>query len=273
MISAVIFDFDGIIVDSEKLHWAAFNKVLEPLGKAISWPEYVVTFIGFDDRDAFRHAFPELNSNPPRPSLRSVHPSRGGESPPPEGCPPVSAEAFGEGRKGGEGRLDLNKLIEKKAAAFQELLESDGAAALPGSVALIKHLSGKIPIAICSGALRADIFPILGKLGIEKAFDTIVTADDTHISKPDPAPYKLAMERLAVAASGGRGITRRPAATTEAGFALAIEDTPAGIASAKGAGLKVLSVTNSYAPEFLTQADAVIASLEGLTLEKLNSLL
>jgi HAD superfamily hydrolase (TIGR01509 family) len=244
MISAVIFDFDGIIVDSEKLHWAAFNMVLEPFGKAISWPEYVETFIGFDDRDTFRTAFPELNSNPPRPSLRSVHPSRGGESPPPEGCP-----------QGGAGRLDLNKLIEKKAAAFQDLLESDGAAALPGSVALIKHLSGKIPIAICSGALRADIFPILGKLGIEKAFDTIVTADDTHISKPDPAPYKLAMQKLKVKDG------------------LAIEDTPAGIASAKGAGLKVLSVTNSYAPEFLTQADAVIASLEGLTLEKLNSLL
>jgi beta-phosphoglucomutase-like phosphatase (HAD superfamily) len=53
---------------------------------------------------------------------------------------------------------------------------------------------------------------------------------------------------------------------------LAIEDTPAGIASAKGAGLKVLAVTNSYPPEFLTQSDVVVASLEGLTLEKLNEL-
>jgi len=212
MIKAVIFDFDGIIVDSERLHWAAFCKVLEPLGKAVSWPEYVKTFIGFDDRGAFRHAIPDLSS-----------------------------EA-------------LRELIEGKASVFQELLESDGAAALPGSVALIKHLSGKIPIAICSGALRADILPILGKLGIEKAFDTIVTADDTHISKPDPAPYKLAAKKLGVMTG------------------LAIEDTPAGIASAKGAGLKVLAVTNSYPPEMLTQADAVVASLEGLTLERLGRL-
>jgi beta-phosphoglucomutase len=213
MIKAVIFDFDGIIVDSERLHWAAFCRVLSPLGKTISWPEYVETFIGFDDRDAFRHALPSL------------------------------------------GKTELTELIAKKTAAFQNLLESDGATALPGSVALIKHLSGNIPLAICSGALRADILPILKGLGIENAFDTIVTADDTHISKPDPAPYKLAAKNLGVTSG------------------LAIEDTPAGIASAKGAGLNVLAVTNSYPPEFLTQADAIVASLEGLTLEKLNDLL
>jgi len=213
MISAVIFDFDGIIVDSEKLHWAAFDRVARPLGKIISWPEYVDAFIGFDDRDAFRHAFPGLEKN------------------------------------------ELAELMKKKAAAFQDLLESDGAAALPGSVDLINRLSGNIPLAICSGALRQDILPVLKKLGIEKAFDTIVTADDTHISKPDPAPYKLAAKTLGVISG------------------LAIEDTPAGISSAKGAGLKVLAVTNSYASEFLTQADAVVASLEGLTLEKLNALL
>jgi HAD superfamily hydrolase (TIGR01509 family) len=213
MIKAVIFDFDGIIVDSERLHWAAFCKVLAPLGKTISWPEYVKTFIGFDDRDAFRHAVPNLGTG------------------------------------------ELQALITKKASAFQKLIESDGAAALPGSVALIKHLSGKIPIAICSGALREDILPILGKLDVEKAFNTIVTANDTHISKPDPAPYKLAMKKLNVTSG------------------LAIEDTPAGIASAKGAGLKALAVTNSYPAELLTQADAVVTSLEGLTLEKLNGLL
>jgi beta-phosphoglucomutase len=53
---------------------------------------------------------------------------------------------------------------------------------------------------------------------------------------------------------------------------LAIEDTPAGITSAKGAGLNVLAVTNSYPPEMLTQAGAVAASLESLTLEKLNEM-
>lgn len=212
MITAVIFDFDGVIVDSERLHWAAFNAVMQPRGKTIAWPEYIETYIGFDDRDAFRCAFPDLGS------------------------------------------AELAELIEAKAAAFQNLLESDGAAALPGAVELIKHLSGQLPIAICSGALREDIVPIIGKLGVADAFDQIVTADDTHISKPDPAPYLLAKERLGV----------------ESG--IAIEDTPAGIASAKGAGLKVLAVTNSYPKDALTQADVILDSLEGLTLKKMNEL-
>ena len=212
MISAVIFDFDGVIVDSERIHWAAFNAVLEPHGKTISWAEYTDVFIGFDDRDTFKTAFPDL------------------------------------------GKDELAALIAGKAAAFQDLLADGGAAALPGAVDLIKHLSGQVPIAICSGALREDIVPIIGKLGVAEAFDTIVTAEDTPISKPNPAPYKLAAQNL--------GITN----------GMAIEDTPAGIASAKGAGLKVLAVTNSYDRSYLTAADAVVDSLEGLTLEKLNEL-
>jgi len=213
MISAILFDFDGIIVDSEKLHWAAFNAVLAAQSRTVSWTEYVETLIGFDDRDAFNFLFPNLE------------------------------------------KPELESLIVKKAAAFQALLESDGAAALPGAVELIRSLSGNIPLAICSGALREDILPILGKHGIENAFDTIVTADDTPISKPDPAPYRLAAKRLGV--SDG----------------LAIEDTPAGIASAKGAGLKVLAVTNSYEREFLTEADRIVDSLEGITLEGLLELI
>ncbi len=213
MISAVIFDFDGVVVDSERLHWAAFNAVLKPHGKTISWAEYTDVFIGFDDRDTFKTAFPDL------------------------------------------GKIELAKLIADKAAAFQDLLAEGGAAALPGAVELIKHLSGKIPIAICSGALREDILPIIGKLGLGDAFDTIVTAEDTPRSKPDPAPYRLTKERLGIRDG------------------LVIEDTPAGIASAKGAGLKVLAVTNSYDRSYLTEvADAVIDSLEGLTLETLNEL-
>lgn len=213
MISSVIFDFDGVIVDSERLHWSAFNTVLKPLERMISWQEYINVFIGFDDRDAFRHALPAISND------------------------------------------QLNNLIAQKAAAFQKILEDDGAAALPGAVELIQYLSGKLPIAICSGALQEDILPIIETLGVSNAFNVIVTANDTNISKPDPAPYRLAAERLGVKSG------------------IAIEDTPAGITSAKGAGLKVLAVTNSYDRAALTQADAIVDSLEGLTLERLNTLL
>ena len=210
MMEAVIFDFDGVIVDSERLHWAAFNAVID---EPVSWESYLQTLIGFDDRDAFKYLFTGIGKN------------------------------------------ELDELIVKKAAAFQELLTEGGALALPGAVELIQHLIGRVPIAICSGALKEDIVPIIGKLGVADAFDTIVTAEDTPISKPDPAPYRLTKQRL--------GITN----------GLVIEDTPAGIASAKGAGLKVLAVTNSYDRSYLTEADAIVDSLEELTLDKLNELL
>ena len=57
MLSVVIFDFDGIIVDTEPLHYKAFQEILVPMGLGYSWDEYLRHYIGFDDRDAFREAF------------------------------------------------------------------------------------------------------------------------------------------------------------------------------------------------------------------------
>jgi beta-phosphoglucomutase len=57
MLAAVIFDFDGIIVDTEPLHYKAFQEILVPLGLGYQWEEYLRRYIGFDDRDAFREAF------------------------------------------------------------------------------------------------------------------------------------------------------------------------------------------------------------------------
>lgn len=212
MLNAVIFDFDGIIVDSEPMHYRAFRQVLEPLGLDFSWEAYCETYIGYDDRDTFRLALQE------------------------------------KGRK--SCASEIKRLIRAKAAVFQELIRQGEATPLPGAVELIRSLPGRLPTALCSGALREDILPILDHLGIAGAFNVIVTAEDTPKSKPDPAPYRLAIEKLGVAI---------PAT------AVAIEDTPAGILSAKGAGLRVLAVTNSYDREFLMEADAVTDSLENVS--------
>ena len=219
MLSAVVFDFDGIIVDSEPLHFRAFNEVLEPLGKSVAWEAYCETYIGFDDRAAFHEIF----------------------------------RAAGERIYGSA----LKKLILQKAEILQRYIENEEAQPLPGAVELIKSIPVKLPVALCSGALRSDVDPILEKLGIADAFHVVVTAEDTDVSKPDPAPYRLALRRLAI---------------EDPSTVLAIEDTPAGIMSAKAAGLKVLAVTNSYDRNYLLEADAVIDSLEHvnrLTLEDL----
>ncbi len=224
MLSAVIFDFDGIIVDTEPLHYKAFQDILVPLGLGYSWEEYVRVYIGFDDRDAFRRVF------------------------------------SGAGISLDDGRL--NKLIAEKGEAFQQTISSR-LEPYPGVVPLIGSISGKLPLALCSGALPSDIHPILNQLGIDRAFDVIVTAADVKASKPDPESYVLAVDRLRTVFSE-KGII--------AGNCLAIEDTPAGIASASRAGLKVVAVTNSYPEENLGGACKVVRSLVGIDLEGLRLL-
>jgi len=211
---AVIFDFDGVIVDTEPLHYAAFQRLLEPLGLGFSWERYVETYMGFDDRDAFREAF----------------------------------KADGTGVSA----ADLQSFIDRKAGLFQEIIR-DGISAYPGVVELIRSIrAGGTPLAISSGALRSDIAPILDTLGIAECFDLIVTAEDVARSKPDPECYRLAHARL----NEFRGLN------LTSGRLLAIEDTPAGIAAAKGAGLRVIAVTNSYPATHLSQADRIVETLE-----------
>ena len=212
MLNAILFDFDGVIVDSEPLHHRAFQAVLEPIGLGFSWDAYVDVYIGFDDRDAFGAAFEQAG--------RDLPPER------------------------------LAELIAKKAAAFRRLVAQDGARPLPGAVELIRSLPSELPIALCSGALREDILPILRQLDLHDVFRTIVTADDVPKSKPDPAPYRLVLERLGLADAPSRTV--------------AIEDTPVGILSAKGAGTKVLAVATGYDREFLLAADLIVDSLENV---------
>lgn len=210
---AVIFDFDGVIVDTEPLHYAAFQRLLEPRGLGFSWEQYVEVYMGFDDRDAFVEAFK----------------SQGG----------ISSTA-------------LQDLIDQKANLFQEIIR-DGITAYPGVVGLIQKIrDSRTPLAISSGALRSDIEPILETLGIVDCFDIIVTAEDVTRSKPDPESYKLAHAKLNTFHS----------LNLPADQVLAIEDTPAGIAAAKGAGLQVLAVTNSYPSPHLSQADAITDTLD-----------
>jgi len=214
---AVIFDFDGVIVDTEPLHYQAFQEVLEPLGIGFPWQEYVDTYMGFDDRDAFLEAF-------------RVH-----------------------GKDLDDRRL--TQLVASKSKVFLDIIRN-GVRAYPGTVSLITSLNASgLPLAISSGALRSDILPILTILGITRCFLHVISADDVRKSKPDPESYLLAYQRLR---------ETHPLLLSTPDRCLAIEDTPAGIRSAKGAGLSVLAVTNSYRKEQLTEADYLTDSVENV---------
>lgn len=224
ILKAVIFDFDGVIVDTEPLHYRTFQVILEPLGLGYSWELYRQLYMGFDDRDAFMEAF----------------------------------------RAGGK---DLNhdtleKLISMKAKLFQDVV-AEGVTSYPGVTELITSLSSLVPLAICSGALRSDIVPILRTLSIDKAFSAMVTAEEVSASKPDPASYILAVKKLAAAF---------PKADISAAGCVAIEDTPAGITSASGAGIPVLAVTNSYSTDHLLSARRIVPSLAEISIADLKAL-
>jgi HAD superfamily hydrolase (TIGR01509 family) len=213
--AAVIFDFDGVIVDTEPIHYQAFQNLLTPLGLGYSWEEYTTRYMGFDDRDAFREAFRTHGK--------------------------VIDENY------------LKELINLKASYFKKVVQQ-GVSPYPGVIELILELAeNKVPLAISSGALHSDISPILNQLNIYNLFTQIITADDVPQSKPDPASYLLAKQRL---------LQNSPSKPNESSLIYAIEDTPAGIQSAQGAGLRVIGITNSYPAEKLFQADIII---DGLT--------
>lgn len=221
MFSAVIFDFDGIIVDTEPTHYKAFQEVLVPLGLGFSWQDYLDGYLGLDDRDAFRKGF-----------------GRAGHS---------LCDA------------ELGDLIHRKGLAFTRMVAT-GVTPYEGVVELIRFLSGRLPIALCSGARRSDIDPVLTLLELTGCFDAVVTADEVAASKPAPESYLTAVARL-----------QEIFPAVDAATTLAIEDTPAGIRAATGAGVKVMAVTNSYPQECLAGATWIVDSLSGIDLSALMS--
>lgn len=223
MLSAVIFDFDGVIVNTEPLHYRAMQEVLSPLGLGYPWEDYLSTYIGFDDRDALRERYKQA------------------------------------GKRLDDG--DLGDLVRRKADVFERLVLSEGAEPYPGVVRFIRSLVGHLPVALCSGALRRDVMPILVRLHLDRCFNVMVTADDVKASKPDPESYVLAVSRLRAA---------YPHVGIREESCVAVEDTPAGISAAKGAGLKVLALPNSYDQASLGEADMVVDSMDLVNLEWLN---
>lgn len=226
MLKSVIFDFDGIIVDTEPYHHQAFMEVLQPYGISCSWEEYLELYAGFDDRDALRAFFAHA------------------------------------GRR--VSKTHLSGLLAAKAEAFAAIV-SGGVTPYPGVLGLIRTLAYDLPLGLCSGAVRSDILPILSQIGLDNVFQVIVTADDVPVSKPDPRCYRLALQRL-------DGLS--PHLGINGPSCLAIEDTPTGIAAARGAGLPVLAITNNYPAERLQGEGCIVrSSLVGLGMCELQAML
>jgi len=215
---AIIFDFDGVIADSEPTHERAIRAAAQAVEMDVSHALYLTQIIGLDDRDTFR----------------------------------VIAKANGRTLDDAE----LADLTDEKQRLFTELVHAGSVRAFPGSVELIRSAAERVPIAVCSGAVRLEVALILDRFGISDLFRCLVTADDVPSAKPDPAGYIKAADRLGCSPSG----------------CVAIEDTAKGISAGKAAGLRVAAVCHSLPADQLDQADLVVPTILDLTVDRLASI-
>ncbi|MBQ9344406.1 MAG: HAD family phosphatase [Kiritimatiellae bacterium] len=194
--AALIFDFDGVLVDSEPLHCQTISETLVAHGwPPVPWDLYQKTLMGFDDRDAFRHAAPV-----------------------------------------GTSERDIAALVAEKAALFAALAEAGRVPPLPGAAEAVRRaMATGLPVALCSGALRSDVEPVLRHLDLVSAFPVLVTAEDVAHSKPDPESYRLVLSKLGVAPEK----------------AIVFEDSLDGLLSATAAGIPVYGITTHLPPAVL----------------------
>ena len=160
---AVIFDFDGVVADSEALHYEALNTIFKRFGvdipKALHWEEY----LGYTDLE--------------------------------------NIEAVNRDYDMGLDDAAIAQQIAEKKVVFDELAKTD-AVIIDGVAEFIAMLvENNVRIGICSGALRSDIDLMLEGAAFKDAFEVIITADDVTHGKPDPEGYRLALEKLNTASN------------------------------------------------------------------------
>jgi len=181
---AILFDFDGVLADTEPLHFRCWREILNPYGIHLDWSTYAKTCIGITDRLMLAQFCDRAT-------------------------PPV----------------ELQTLVDqypRKRELFRELISRE----LPffaGCGEFLDSLNG-YPLAVVSSSGRLEIEPALERAGLLNRFDTLVCGGDVRNHKPAPDPYLLAASRLN---------SQRP---------LVIEDSAAGVESARAAGFDVLRV-------------------------------
>jgi beta-phosphoglucomutase len=158
MLEAVIFDFDGVLVDSEQLHHQAFNRVLAKFNYQLSSREYYDRFLGLSDEEVLRIVDKEKHLS-------------------------LSEQQLG-------------KLLDEKTNLFKEMATTE-AGIIEGVPQFLNKLAGdKIPMAIYSGSLLVEIEMILKSAGLRSYFEMIVSAEQVERGKPDPEGFLLALKLL-----------------------------------------------------------------------------
>ena len=154
---AIVFDFDGVLANSEPLHFQSFRDVLAAKGVVLTEMDYYARYLGYDDAGAFA--------------------------------------AIGDDQRRAWTRQDIVEFVARKAELMMEL-ERNVSVLFPGAAETVRRAAVTMPIAIASGALGDEIRRVLDRENLTACFSAIVAAEDTPRSKPAPDPYARAVELL-----------------------------------------------------------------------------
>ncbi len=167
-LKAVIFDFDGVIADTEHIHLGAFQRTLDGMGLPLTEEDYYSRYLAYDDKTFFRRFLGDREHE------------------------------HDEGL--------IAELTRKKAGHYEDLIKGN-IEILPGVRALLEKIAGKFRIAIGSGAMRGEIVDILEFAGLRHYFEVIVGAQDVENCKPAPDVYMEVLRRLNASAPSSESIS------------------------------------------------------------------
>ena len=207
---AVLFDMDGVITDTMGLHYEAYSRAFAKYGIEVSKLEIYI-FEGMPSMDVGREI--------------------------------VKAKAASLDE------LEIKNLIGEKREIYRSLTEKEARTypGVPETLAMLREHG--IRLALITGSNLISVQKTLHRVGLEKAFDVIVTGDDTPRGKPYPDPYTSGIEKLSVPKEN----------------CVVVENAPLGIRSAKAAGAGyVIAVTTTLPPEYLKEADDIMPSFSDI---------
>ena len=158
MLRAVIFDFDGVITDSEILHLRAFNQSLAQYGIEITKNDYYTMYLGFNDTDCYKLLIEK--------GLLKMD------------------------------EQQINTLMIQKKKIFEQLAKAEGKM-IEGVRDFLNMLEqNNIPMAICSGSLLTEVEMVLEDARLRHLFEVVVSGEQVKKGKPDPEGFLLSLQRL-----------------------------------------------------------------------------